>query len=465
MSIRLRVIVATVLLVAVAVVAADVTGFWLFKRYSSQDADKSVHLVATTAAAAIEGGKKLSLALFPSTARPALVELLTRDGRVLQVARTPDATSVELPTAALLARPGSSQRLASERLQAIAVPLADGRTVIAAVAVGPSMAELAHLSTLNFQVAAAVILLAAIVAALVLTSSLRPLRRIAATADAIAAGSMGDRIPLPSKGSEIAPVATALNRMLSEIEQAFAARDATEERLRRLLADASHELRTPLTSIRGYAELFRRGADQDPDDLAAVMRAIEDESARMTRLVDDLLLLARLDDQQPLERQPLALDDIVEAAAEAATVVDRTRPLDLDLGPRPTVVTGDGGRLRQLIDNLLSNTRQHTPPGTAVSVRLSTAANEAVLRVADTGPGIPTEEQERIFDRFFRLDGARSPGRGGTGLGLAIVQAIATAHNGRVTVANAQPHGAAFELRIPLATRQVPHRTPQSSLS
>ena len=174
MSIRLRVIVATVLLVAVAVAAADVTGFWLFKRYSYQDANKSVDLVATTAAAAIQGGKKLSLSLFPSTVRPALVELLSRDGRVLQVARTPDVTSHELPTAALLARPGSSQRLTSERLQAIAVPLADGRTVIAAVAVGPSMAELAHLSTLNFQVAAAVILLAAIVAAVVLTSSLRP---------------------------------------------------------------------------------------------------------------------------------------------------------------------------------------------------------------------------------------------------------------------------------------------------
>jgi two-component system OmpR family sensor kinase len=315
------------------------------------------------------------------------------------------------------------------------------------------------------QVAAGVILLAAIVAAVVLTSSLRPLRRIAATADAIAAGNMGNRIPLPRKRSEIAPVATALNRMLSEIEQAFAARDATEERLRRLLADASHELRTPLTSIRGYAELFRRGADQDPGDLAAVMRAIEEESARMTRLVDDLLLLARLDDQQPLERRPLALDDIVEAAVEAAKVVDRTRPLALDLGTRPTVVAGDGGRLRQLIDNLLSNTRRHTPPGTAVSVRLSTAADEAVLRVADTGPGIPIEEQERIFDRFFRLDGGRSPGRGGTGLGLAIVQAIATAHNGRITVANAQPRGATFELRIPLATRQVPTQTPQSSLA
>jgi two-component system OmpR family sensor kinase len=253
--------------------------------------------------------------------------------------------------------------------------------------------------------------------------------------------------------------------MLSEIEQAFAARDATEERLRRLLADVSHELRTPLTSIRGYAELFRRGADQDPADLAEVMRAIEDESARMTRLVDDLLLLARLDEQQPLERRPLALDDIVEAAAEAAKVVDRTRPLELDLGPRPTVVAGDSGRLRQLIDNLLSNTRQHTPPGTAVSVRLSTAADEAVLRVADTGPGIPTEEQERIFDRFFRLDGARSPGRGGTGLGLAIVQAIATAHNGRITVTNARPHGVAFELRVPLATGQVPAQTRWSRTS
>src|SRR5262249_34026954 len=140
-------------------------------------------------------------------------------------------------------------------------------------------------------------------------------------------------------------VATALNRMLGEIEQAFAARDATDERLRRFLADASHELRTPLTSIRGYAELFRRGADQDPEGLARVMRAIEDESARMARLVDDLLLLARLDDQQPLAREPVVFDEIVEAAVDAARMIDQRRPLDLNLSTRPIVVAGDSIRL------------------------------------------------------------------------------------------------------------------------
>jgi two-component system OmpR family sensor kinase len=449
-SIRVRVIIATVLLVALAVVAADVTGVWLFKRYSYRDADTSVRRVATIAATAARDGRRLRLSLFPSTMRPAVVEVLSPDGRVLEAVRTPDAVSVKLPTDSLIARPGRSQRLSHEKLQAIAVPVAGGGNVIAAVATGPSLDALAHLTTLNYQVGFAVVLLAAIVAAIVLTTSLRPLRRIAATADAIAAGNIDERVPLPGKRSEIAPVATALNRMLREIELAFAARDATEQRLRRFLADASHELRTPLTSIRGYAELFRRGADRDPTDLASVMRAIEDESARMTRLVDDLLLLARLDDHQPLAPEPLALDDIVEAAVDAARVIDHTRPLDLDLGTRPIAVAGDGVRLRQLIDNLLSNAREHTPPGTAVSVQLGTAAHEAVLRVVDAGPGIPREHQERIFERFFRLDGARSPGHGGTGLGLAIVHAIATSHNARVSVGDAWPKGAAFELRIPL---------------
>jgi two-component system OmpR family sensor kinase len=454
-SIRARVIVATVLLVALAVIAADATGFWLFKRYSYGDANTSVRRVATIAATAVQNGEKLRLSLFPSTVRPAVVELVSRDGRVLEAVRTPDATSLDLPTAALLARPGHSQRLDSQKLQVVAVPAAGGRSVIAAVAVGASDAAVAHLATLNYQIGFAVVVLAAIVAAVVLTSSLRPLRRIAATADAIAAGNIDQRIPLPPKRSEIAPVTSALNRMLGEIEEAFAARDATEERLRRFLADASHELRTPLTSIRGYAELFRRGADRDPADLASAMRAIEDESARMTRLVDDLLLLARLDDQQPLERKPLALDNVVEAAVDAARVIDRKRPLDVDLGMRPIVVAGDGIRLRQLIDNLLGNTREHTPRGTAVSVQLSTAANEAVLRVGDTGPGIPAEQQERIFERFFRLDGARTPGRGGAGLGLAIVDAIASAHDGRITVASVQPHGAVFELRLPLTNERL----------
>jgi two-component system OmpR family sensor kinase len=314
---------------------------------------------------------------------------------------------------------------------------------------------LKHLSTLNAWIGIAVMALAAAVAAVVLTVGLRPLRRIAATADAITAGSLSQRAPVAPRRSEIGRVATALNRMLDQIQIAFAQRDATEGRLRRFLADASHELRTPLTSIRGYAELFRRGADRRPEDLAGAMRAIEDEAARMTQLVDDLLLLARLDEERPLAAAPVSLDRIIEAAVQAARAVDQERPLECEL-QRPIEVLGDAAHLRQVIDNLLANAYRHTPPGAAVSVALKQVADEALLTVADSGPGIPPAERERIFDRFFRPDGARSRDRGGTGLGLAIVQAIVTAHHGQVSVRDVQPHGALFEVRLPVATGPLP---------
>jgi two-component system OmpR family sensor kinase len=247
-------------------------------------------------------------------------------------------------------------------------------------------------------------------------------------------------------------VATALNRMLSEIEAAFAQRDATESRLRQFLADASHELRTPLTSIRGYAELFRRGADQRPADLAKAMRAIEDEAIRMGELVEDLLLLARLDDARPLDRNAVALDDLVESAIEAARAVEPNRLLQFEFAARPIVVTGDGHRLRQAIDNLLANVRQHTPPGAPAFVSLRAASGRVILTVEDTGPGIPEAERERIFDRFFRPDAPRDRRLGGAGLGLAIVRSIVTAHGGEISARAALPHGSIFEIRLPAAT-------------
>jgi two-component system, OmpR family, sensor kinase len=283
----------------------------------------------------------------------------------------------------------------------------------------------------------------------VLTRSLRPLRRIATTADAIVAGDLGARVPESPRRSEISRVATALNRMLAENEAAFAQRDATENRLRQFLADASHELRTPLTSIRGYAELFRRGADQRPDDLAKVMRAIEDEAARMSRLVEDLLLLAQLDDARPLERRPIALDDLVEAAVEAARAVEPDRLIQFEFAERPLVIEVDEGRLRQVLDNLLANIRQHTPTDAPAYLWLRLSNGEVLLTVEDTGPGVPPSERESVFDRFSRPDETRGRARGGAGLGLAIVRSIVTAHGGTVSLRSARPHGSIFEIRLP----------------
>jgi two-component system OmpR family sensor kinase len=244
-------------------------------------------------------------------------------------------------------------------------------------------------------------------------------------------------------------VSNAINRMLEEIESAFAQRDATEQRLRQFLADASHELRTPLTSIRGYAELFRRGADREPADLARAMAAIESEAERMSRLVEDLLLLARLDEARPLDRKPVDLRRLIDDAVDAARIVDNARSYGFELGSSALVVDGDERRLRQVLDNLLANVRRHTPAGTAVYVTGKRSGDEILLLVEDNGPGIPYELRDRIFDRFVRPDSGRVRDSGGAGLGLAIVRSIVTAHSGAVEARIVVPHGLAFELRLP----------------
>jgi two-component system OmpR family sensor kinase len=452
MSIRSRVTLATVVLAALAVGTVDVTTFVLLRRDVRTRADTSVRNVAQTAVVALKNGEKLSLATFAGADRPVLVEVRNTRGKVIARLGTSEASEVRLPPD-ILAHLGRSQEISlpdggRPAFRVIAVPSAAG-TVIAAISLRNEISTLAHLVRFNFIVGAAVLAILAIVAAVVLTRSLRPLRRIATTADAIVAGDLTARVPEASRRSEIGRVATALNRMLDENEAAFAQRDATENKLRQFLADASHELRTPLTSIRGYAELFRRGASQRPEDLAKAMRAIEDEATRMGILVEDLLLVTRLDDGRPLERIPVALDDLAEEAVDAARVVEPDRSLSFEFAERPLVVAGDRDRLRQALDNLLANVRQHTPAGAPALLSLSAIDNQVVLTVEDTGPGVPDSERERIFDRFFRPDTRRGRERGGAGLGLAIVRSIITAHGGEISVRPARPHGSIFEIRLP----------------
>jgi two-component system, OmpR family, sensor kinase len=234
--------------------------------------------------------------------------------------------------------------------------------------------------------------------------------------------------------TEVGRLGIALNTMLSHIESAFDQRRRSEERLRRFVADASHELRTPLTSIRGYSELFRRGADTRPEDLAKAMANIEAEAARMGVLVDDLLLLARLDQGRPLEREPFDLVAVVTDAVEGARAVEPERTIELTAGG-PVEIVGDAGRIRQVVDNLLDNARVHAPDA-AVHVRLAIEGTEAVIEVADEGPGIDPDVASRVFERFTRGDPSRSRGTGGAGLGLSIVAAIVEAHGGRVTASS-----------------------------
>jgi two-component system OmpR family sensor kinase len=214
------------------------------------------------------------------------------------------------------------------------------------------------------------------------------------------------------------------------------------------VADASHELRTPLTSIRGYAELFRRGAGSRPEDLEKSMARIEAEASRMGVLVDDLLLLARLDQGRPLEREPVDLAGVVAEAVEAARAIDPERPLDFD-AEGPADVRGDEGRLRQVVDNLLDNARVHTPPGTAVHVRVRRDDDAVVVAVHDEGPGLSSEEEAKAFERFYRGDPVRSRSTGGAGLGLSIAAAIVEAHGGTLITSSEDGAGAVFEVRLP----------------
>ncbi|MEU4247326.1 HAMP domain-containing sensor histidine kinase [Amycolatopsis sp. NPDC026612] len=296
-----------------------------------------------------------------------------------------------------------------------------------------------------------------VVGRFVLRRGLRPLADMAGTAHDIASHDLAANPALPARaagtggGAEVDELRTAFNVMLAHIDTSLAAKTEANERLRRFVADASHELRTPLTSIRGYADLFRYAAANEPAEREAHLAKIREETARMTVLVDDLLLLARLDAraaETPLRPERVDLAELAEDAADAFSVGRPGHPLTTSSVPAP--VDADPVRLRQVLDNLLANAAVHTPPGTAVHVAVTVEGAEAVVRISDTGPGIAPSVQERIFDRFFRVDDSRTRGHGGTGLGLSVVHSLVTAHDGTVSVSS-EPGRTVFTVRLPLA--------------
>jgi two-component system OmpR family sensor kinase len=284
---------------------------------------------------------------------------------------------------------------------------------------------------------------------------LRPLREIEKTSEAIAAGDLTRRVERADEQTEVGRLGIALNTMLAQIESAFRAREASERRLRRFVADASHELRTPLAAVRAYAELFTRGAASRPDDLERSMAGIGRETERMSLLVEDLLLLARLDEGRPLAQEPVPLAEVVEEAVDAARVVDPVRPYSVEV--EPSTVIGDRDRLRQIVDNLLANVRAHTPPETPVRVGLRRVNGAAEITVSDSGPGLTADELDQVFERFYRADTSRSRASGGAGLGLSIVAAVARTHGGDVTARSGAGEGATFVIDLPLAPDQDGH--------
>ncbi len=278
---------------------------------------------------------------------------------------------------------------------------------------------------------------------------LRPLEAIGETAAAIAAGDLSQRVERAEERTEVGRLGLALNAMLCRIESSFTAQQASERRLRRFVADASHELRTPLSAVRAYAELYDRGAAERPHDLERSMRGISRESERMSLLVDDLLLLARLDDGRPLERRTVRLDEVVGEAVETAQTVDPNRRIELRT--EPAVVVGDRDRLCQIVDNLLANVRAHTPPGTGASVSVTRHDGSAEIAVSDAGPGLDQEQLEHVFERFYRADPSRARASGGAGLGLAIVAAVAEAHGGTVSARSRPGEGTTIVIALPLS--------------
>jgi two-component system, OmpR family, sensor kinase len=326
-------------------------------------------------------------------------------------------------------------------------PIGSGTTIVA-VPLRDVDQTLHRLLAVEALVIAGVLLLLGFAAWAVVRVGLLPLDRMGHTAGAIAGGDLSHRVESTDPRTEVGRLGIALNAMLDRLERAFTARKASEDRLRQFIADASHELRTPLASIRGYAELFRMGAAREPEDVAKAMRRIEDEAARMGVLVEDLLTLARLDEIADAPHGDVVLGALVGDAVDDARAIapDRTVSSAVD---GETTVLGDAHQLRQVLANLLRNALVHTPDGTPIEVTARRDGDEICLEVRDHGPGLPTDDPDEIFERFWRSEGGRERGRGG--LGLAIVAGIVDAHRGRVEARNAPGGGASFVVRLPAA--------------
>ncbi|MFD1540118.1 sensor histidine kinase [Nonomuraea guangzhouensis] len=334
----------------------------------------------------------------------------------------------------------------SWRLKATAI--GGGGTVLVAQSLDELEATRASSSAIAFAVSALVLLLLGLAADAVVRLGLRPLTRMERTAGQIAMGDFASRVPAPDPHTEPGRLGTAMNVMLDRVEHEIAARTDSESRMRRFLADASHELRTPLTSVRGFAELYRRGGGDEPE----LMRRIEEEAGRMGVLVNDLLTLAQLDQERPMDHHPV---DLLEVAAD--TIRDarvrvpgrQVRLSGLGGALTPVSVMGDEARLRQVAANLVGNALTHTPQDASVTVSVGTSRGMAVFEVADTGPGVPPQHVPHVFDRLYRVGQGRSRTDGGAGLGLAIVAAIVRAHDGKVELDSVPGQGATFRVLLP----------------
>jgi two-component system OmpR family sensor kinase len=377
-----------------------------------------------------------------------------------------------LPTAAITALSGVLPNTYTDidlgddlgTYRVVALLTADGTRVVTGLSLADTQSTLYAVAGVTGAAVLAALVVAGWAGAVIIRRTLKPLDRVAATATRVSEleldrgeVDLAQRVPAADTDprTEVGQVGAALNRLLDHVGNALEARHASETQVRQFVADASHELRTPLAAIRGYAELSRRSRQPVPDEIGHVLRRVESEAERMTALVEDLLLLARLDAGRPLVRDPVDLTMLIVDAVSDAHAAGPGHDWQLDLPDEPVTVPGDPQRLHQVLANLLANARTHTPEGTTVTVGVSEGHGVAVLTVTDAGPGIPAELQPHIFERFARGDSSRSRAAGSTGLGLSIVHAVVTAHGGTVSV-DSGPGRTAFVVRLPMGAALPP---------
>ena len=509
-SLRTKLVTTLAALVILALAAISCAGITILRNYLLGNTDQLLQsgTVKATAARAVGGSQDATVQLAQAGYA---VWWLPSGGTLNQVVQPssiswgPASNSgiSSLPssvTSELAANPGMTTTVpgqtSGDRWRVIGFPVlgADG-TIIVGTDVSSVYTTIRQLTGVDLIVSVAILFVLLIVGFALVRTNLRPLVDIEETAEEIAAGHLNRRVPERDPRTEIGSLGRSLNIMLSQIEAAFHAREESEaaahqseERMRRFIADASHELRTPLTAIRGFAEYYRQrgglvrhwdksadasssadeagrgvldmGGGLTPDDLDRIMQRVEKEAARMGLLVEDLLLLARLDQQRPLARQPIDLLSLAADAVHDARLLAPARTIELSVQPGAAfLVIGDEARLRQVIGNLMSNALTHTPDGSPIEVsigsgrldpRVPDSAPAVTLDVTDHGPGMAPEQARRVFERFYRADQARTRATGGSGLGLAIVSALVTAHGGAASVRTAPGQGSTFRIALPL---------------
>ena len=456
-------------MMALMLVALAVTGagtLTLLRSYLEGQVDDKLRAAVESA----EQERSFSQIAMPNTSVPTDYSVVVyypgAPGRVLSDSKDPrpDIDSISVDEARQRGfEPYQVRGTDNANWRVVAVSILDSNQQRAVVVIGLPLSTvdevLRHATLVVVGVGLLTLILAFFIASWTVTRSFRPLARVEKTAAAIAAGDLSRRVAVENPDTEVGRLGRSLNAMLAHIEAAFAARMASEDRMRRFAADASHELRTPLVTIRGYSELYRHGALESPEDVASAMGRIESEAKRMGSMVEDLLLLARLDEQRPLQQKPVDLQLLAHDAVVDTQASDQKRVITLTgldggrAGPAP--VLGDEAKLRQVVGNLVGNalryTPEHTPIELAVGVRPSDDGSQrAVLEVRDHGPGIPDSEAPKVFERFYRADTSRTRDTGGSGLGLAIVAAIVGSHGGSVRVDTTEGGGATLTVSLPV---------------